>query len=196
MPVRQAGATITVALLAERNRTPWEVSSGSRCVSCAEESHLGGLSATRGNLRVQPRGSLPGSRLPAHAGRHLQARNHEAPGGLRREVATRVALQHRGRCRQSVRPDCTTQFDAARSTVPHLRVGRHRHQAADGAEARAMLRRTIRFPLGTRARSPTPSAEAHPRVPLRQPDAQQPPSRSVLCPAQTTGRQGNAQGIR
>lgn len=64
MPVRQAGATITVAPLAERKRTPWEVSSGSRCVSCAEVSHFGGLSPTQGSLRVQPCGSVLGRRRP------------------------------------------------------------------------------------------------------------------------------------
>jgi hypothetical protein len=152
--VRQADTTITVALLAERNRTPWEVSSCSRCVSCVEEPHLGELSSPRGNLRVHPVARCLVAATPL-CGATPPGQNHKAPGGLRCRAATRVAPQSGACVASRFAPIERRSSTLARSTVPRLRAGRHRPQAADGAEARAMMRRTIRFPLGKRVRSPT-----------------------------------------
>lgn len=159
MPVRQAGATITVVLLAERKRTPWEVSSCSRCVSCSRNP------TSVGSPRKAAFGSTlwlgPWSLPPRSRGDTLRSEPQGPPKGSGDESPR----EWRPNPEQASPAGSPRLNDAVRRCSldrPPLSGGKTSAPGHGRSRSASDDAPNDPVPLGTRARSPTPSVEAPP----------------------------------
>lgn len=157
---RQTGALRSPWLFSPKGTEPHGRCHRAPAACLVEGTHFGG-NLKQGNLRVTLRNgtcSLPlRSRRDTRQGSSAKA--PKAPETSRR--ASGVPNPE-----QRVFPQGRRSSTPVRSTVPRFRAGRHRPQAADGSEARATKRRTIRsFSLGpSRARSRKTRRDSRPTL--------------------------------
>lgn len=175
-----------MAFLAERNRTPWEVSSCSRCVSCGGNPFRWEPEARQTSGHPAERNLLAASPL---AERHPSGELRKGPEGSGDEPSRKRRPQS-GATRLPARE---MQFDAGSLDRPPLSGGKTSapgrgrvRSASDEATNDPVL--LVGSLASSLAKNPT-GFETHPRVSL-EPGAQQPPNRPVFCPAHTPAEAG------